>query len=143
MAKVSSERQGKLLARPNVKSQKGKDLKTLCTGMIRNAMSLKLQRGWSTVIRILLMGKIFIHEEKKRTWKTYHEKLLNTEFAWDRNSLFQADTITIIPYSIDKDMVRESISKKKNRKAAGLSGVVSEMVKTAGEDGKDSRRSRS
>ena len=143
MAKVSSERQGKLLARPNVKSQKGKDLKTLCTGMIRNAMSLKLQRGWSTVIRILLMGKIFIHEEKKRTWKTYHEKLLNTEFAWDRNSLFQADTITIIPHSIDKDMVRESISKKKNRKAAGLSGVVSEMVKTAGEDGKDSRRSRS
>ena len=143
MAKVSSERQGKLLARPNVKSQKGKDLKTLCSGMIRNAMSLKLQRGWSTVIRILLMGKIFIHEEKKRTWKTYHEKLLNTEFAWDRNSLFQADTITIIPYSIDKDMVRESISKKKNRKAAGLSGVVSEMVKTAGEDGKDSRRSRS
>ena len=143
MAKVSSERQGKLLARPNVKSQKGKDLKTLCTGMIRNAMSLKLQRGWSTVIRILLMGKIFIHEEKKRTWKTYHEKLLNTEFAWDRNSLFQADTITIIPYSIDKDMVRESISKKKNRNAAGLSGVVSEMVKTAGEDGKDSRRSRS
>ena len=143
MAKVSSERQGKLLARPNVKSQKGKDLKTLCTGMIRNAMSLKLQRGWSTVIRILLMGKIFIHEEKKRTWKTYHEKLLNTEFAWDRNSLFQADTITIIPYSIGKDMVRESISKKKNRKAAGLSGVVSEMVKTAGEDGKDSRRSRS
>ena len=143
MAKVSSERQGKLLARPNVKSQKGKDLKTLCTGMIRNAMSLKLQRGWSTVIRILLMGKIFIHEEKKRTWKTYHEKLLNTEFAWDRNSLFQADTITIIPYSIDKDMVRESISKKRNRKAAGLSGVVSEMVKTAGEDGKDSRRSRS
>ena len=143
MAKVSSERQGKLLARPNVKSQKGKDLKTLCTGMIRNAMSLKLQRGWSTVIRILLMGKIFIHEEKKRTWKTYHEKLLNTEFAWDRNSLFQADTITIISYSIDKDMVRESISKKKNRKAAGLSGVVSEMVKTAGEDGKDSRRSRS
>ena len=143
MAKASSERQGKLLARPNVKSQKGKDLKTLCSGMIRNAMSLKLQRGWSTVIRILLMGKIFIHEEKKRTWKTYHEKLLNTEFAWDRNSLFQADTITIIPYSIDKDMVRESISKKKNRKAAGLSGVVSEMVKTAGEDGKDSRRSRS
>ena len=143
MAKVSSERQGKLLARPNVKSQKGKDLKTLCTGMIRNAMSLKLQRGWSTLIRMLLVGKIFIPEEKRRAWKTYHKKLLNTEFTWDRNSLSQADTITSIPYSIDKDMVRESISKKKNGKAAELSGVVSEMVKTAGEDGKDSRRSRS
>ena len=68
---------------------------------------------------------------------------MNTEFTWDRNSLSQADTITSIPYSIDKDMVRESISKKKNGKAAELSGVVSEMVKTAGEDGKDSRRSRS
>ena len=44
-----------------------------------------------------------------------------------------ADTINSIPCSIDKDMLRESISKIKNGKAAGLSGVVSEMVKTAGE----------
>ena len=34
-------------------------------------------------------------------------------------------------------MVRESISKMKNGKAAGLSGVVSEMVKAAGEAGVD------
>ena len=26
---------------------KGKDLKMLCSGMIRNAMCLRLQRGWS------------------------------------------------------------------------------------------------
>ena len=32
-------------------------------------------------------------------------------------------------------MLRESISKIDNGKAAGLSGVVSEMVKTAGEAG--------
>ena len=62
----------------------------------------------------------------------YHEQVLNTEFAWDRNSLSQADTITSIPCSIDKDTVRESISKIKNGKAAELSGVVSEMVQTAG-----------
>ena len=42
----------------------------------------------------------------------------------------QADKITSIFYSIDKDKVRESISNIKNRKTAGLSGVVSEMVKT-------------
>ena len=54
---------------------------------------------------------------------------MNTEFTWDRNSLSQADTITSIPCSIDKDMVRESISKIENGKAAELSGVVSEMVK--------------
>ena len=67
--------------------------------------------------------------------KIYHEQILNTEFAWDRNSLSQADTITSIPCSIDKDTVRESISKIKNGKAAELSGVVSEMVQTAGEAG--------
>ena len=54
---------------------------------------------------------------------------MNTEFAWDRNSLSQADKITSIPCSINKDTVRESISKIKNGKTAELSGVVSEMVK--------------
>ena len=60
---------------------------------------------------------------------------MNTEFAWDRYSLSHADTITSIPYSIDKDRVRESISKIKNGKAAELSRVVSEMVKKIGEAG--------
>ena len=107
----------------------------LCSGMIRNAICLRLQRGWSKLIRILLVSKIFIDEEKKKAWKIYQEKLLNTEVAWDRNSLFQADIITSIPCSIDKDMIRESISKIKNGKAAELSGVVSEMLKTAVEAG--------
>ena len=38
------------------KNQKGKDLETLCSGMIRNVMCLRLQRGWSKLIRILLMS---------------------------------------------------------------------------------------
>ena len=69
---------------------------------------------------------------KKRAWKLYHEKLLNTEFAWDRNSLSQADTITSIPCSIDKDMVGKSITKIKNGKGTELSGVVSEAAGEAG-----------
>ena len=73
----------------------------------------RLQRGWSKLIRMLLVSKIFIDEEKKRAWEIYHEKLSNSEFAWDRNSLSQADIINSIPCSIDKDMVRESISKDK------------------------------
>ena len=103
--------------------------------MIRSAICLRLQRGWSKLISILLVSKIFIDKEKKKAWKIYQEKLLNTEVAWDRNSLFQADIITSIPCSIDKDMIRESISQIKNGKATELSGVVSEMVKTAGEAG--------
>ena len=41
--------------------------------------------------------------------------------------------MTSIPCSTDKDLIRESISKIKNGKAAELSGVGSEMVITAGE----------
>ena len=52
-------------------------------------------------------------EDKKITWKNYHENLLNTEFAYDRKSLSQADAVSGIPRLIDKDMVRESISKVK------------------------------
>ena len=85
--------------------------------------------------RMVKTNQDIIDEEKKNAWKTYHEKLLNTEFAWDRNNLSQADANNTIPSSIDKDMVRESISKTKNGKAVELSGVVSEMVKTAGEVG--------
>ena len=88
----------------------------------------KIAKRIAKLIRILLVSKIFIDEEKKKAWKICQEKLLNTEVAWDRNSLSQADTITSIPCSIDKDTVRESISKIKNGKAAELSGVVSEMV---------------
>ena len=43
--------------------------------------------------------------------------------------VFQADTISVVPRLIDKDMIREPISKMKNGKVAGLSGVLSEMVK--------------
>ena len=79
------------------------------------------------------MSKIFIHEEKKRAWKIW--KTTQSEVAWDRNILPQADTITSLPSSTDKDMERKSISKIKNGKAVELSGLVSETVKTAEEAG--------
>ena len=42
--------------------------------------------------------------DEKTAWKRYYEKLLNTEFLWDRNSLFQADIISDAPRLIGKDM---------------------------------------
>ena len=51
------------------KKQKGKDLKMLCSGMIRNAMCLRLQRRWSKLISILLLSKIFIDEKRKELGK--------------------------------------------------------------------------
>lgn len=44
-----------------------------------------------------------------------------------------ADTINGLPHLIYRDMVRESISNMQNGKAAELSGLVSEIVKAAGE----------
>ena len=51
--------------------------------------------------------------------------------------LFQGDTVSSAPCLIEKDMVRESISKMKNGGAAGTSSVVLEMVKSAVEVGFD------
>ena len=51
----------------------------------------------------------FSDEDKKIAWKNYHEKLLNTDFAWHRNSLSQEDTISSIYTSLNKDIVTESI----------------------------------
>ena len=55
-------------------------------------------------------------EDKKIAWKSYHEKLLNREFAWNRNSLFQADANSEVLRLTDKEMVRESVSKMKTGK---------------------------
>ena len=55
--------------------------------------------------------------------KSFHEKFLkNTEFAWDRNSLSQVDTVCGVPPLTVKDMVRESIIKTENGKTAVPSG---------------------
>ena len=47
----------------------------------------------------------------------------------------QIDPVRGIPCLLHKDMIRDSISKMKKRKAARPSGLVSEMVKEAGETG--------
>ena len=51
------------------------------------------------------------------------------------NSLSKTDVVSGVPRLIDKDMVRKSISKMRNGKAAGPSGVLSEMVKATGKAG--------
>ena len=51
---------------------------------------------------------------------------MSTEFAWDRNSLSKAFTVSGAPYVIDKAMLRKSISKRKNGKAAGPSDLLRE-----------------
>ena len=40
------------------------------------------------------------------------------EFAWDKNNVSEVDPVSIVHLLIDKDIVRESISKMKGGKAA-------------------------
>ena len=81
-------------------------------------------------------GKIVFDEvEIKEVWKEYFEKLLNEEFDWDRNSLPEAEPVSGPAEKISVVEVRAAIAKAKSGKAAGPSGVVSEMLKAAGEEG--------
>ena len=57
---------------------------------------------------------------------------MNRSFSWNSNSLSQANKVSDRPCLKNKDIVRESVSKLKNRKAAGPSGVVSKVIKAAG-----------
>lgn len=95
--------------------------------------------AFKTAKRIVKVNQNIIEEQCIRKGHSvlavsYHEKLVNKEFAWDRNNLSHADTVSSIPHLIDKDMVRKPISKMKNGNVAGPSGV---------RNGKSSRRSRS
>ena len=65
---------------------------------------------------------LFIDEDKKITGNSYHEKLSNTEFSWDRNSLSQTDTVSSVSHLKEPYMTGESISKMKSSKAAGPPG---------------------
>lgn len=72
-------------------------------------------------------------EDKKKTQKIYHGKLLNADFIQYRHSLSQVNRFRGVLHLIQKDIVIELISKIRNRKPAGLSNLVSEMVKAAEE----------
>jgi hypothetical protein len=61
--------------------------------------------------------------------------LLNEEFHWDRSSLEGGDVVYDPIDSISPEEVRRAVAAMKNGKAAGLSGVVAEMLKASGEVG--------
>lgn len=43
--------------------------------------------------------------KKREENKSYHEKFLNSELAWDRNSLSQADIVSGVLHLIENDTV--------------------------------------
>ena len=68
-------------------------------------------------------------------WRTYYEKLSNEEFQWNKETLPAADATEGPCEKITTAEVQAAIKKMKWSKAAGPSGVVSDMLKAAGEAG--------
>jgi hypothetical protein len=81
-------------------------------------------------------GKIITDDDMiRQTWKEYFDKLLNEEFEWDKGCLSNTDTVCGPSELITPEEVKNAVSAMKLSKAAGPSGVVSEMLKAAGTDG--------
>ena len=84
---------------------KVKDLKMLCSGMIRNAICLRLQRGWSKLIRILLVSKIFIDGKRKE-----HGKFIMNSFLTQTlhgTGIVSAKQIQLAAYLAQKTKTRQ------------------------------------
>ena len=72
-------------------------------------------------------------EAKQNAWAEHYERLLNVEFEWDPDYLSNESPLEGPPIPITIDMVKKAISKMKWGRAAGPSGIVEEMIKSAGE----------
>ena len=73
--------------------------------------------------------------ELRKLWREHFEKLSNEEFDWDRNTLVFKDPVSGPAEIITQREVRSAIKAMKEGKAAGPSGVVTEMLNAAGESG--------
>ena len=67
--------------------------------------------------------------------KEHYDKIFNEEFSWDREGLTEVRPVCSSSEKNSEVKVEAAISKMKPGKAAGPSGVVSDMLKAAGEDG--------
>ena len=71
----------------------------------------------------------------KDVWSEYYEKLLNEEFDWSKDKLDKVEPASGPAEGIKCSEVKKAIAKSKSDKASGHSGIVSEMLKAAGEPG--------
>ena len=81
-------------------------------------------------------GQLSLDEEsKKEAWKEHYERLLNVEFPWNPEDLSEESPVEGPSEPITLEMITKAITKMASGKAAGLSGIVAEMLKSVGEAG--------
>ena len=72
---------------------------------------------------------VFTDTEKLKAWKEHYEKLLKEEFPWDSNLLQMENPKEGPAPWLEKDAIYTALNKMKDGKAAGVSGIVAEMLK--------------
>ena len=72
-------------------------------------------------------------DDKLKAWQSHYQKLLNIEFLWDTESLSEEAPVEGPAIKITSEMVSNAMSKMKSGKAAGLSGIIIEMVRAGGD----------
>ena len=81
-------------------------------------------------------GELCLDEsDRMKAWVEHYRGLLNVEFPWDESALPEAPPVEGPPPPITDEMVVKALGKMKAGKAAGPSGIVVEMLKSAGSKG--------
>ena len=79
-------------------------------------------------------GNIAVDDSRiKQVWKEYFKKLLNEEFEWNKDLLEDANSTSGPAERITEEEVRAAVARTKVGKAAGPTGLVSEMLTASGE----------
>ncbi len=71
-------------------------------------------------------------DERQQVCKAHYERLLNVEFPWSTDALEDLDPVEGPAPNITVEMVLSAITAMKRNKAAGPSGIVTEMIRAAG-----------
>ena len=80
------------------------------------------------------------HADKMKAWVEHYLRLLNMEFEWPSDLLPEVPPVEGPPSPVTVTHIRKALGKMKQGKAAGPSGVISEMLKAAGEKGLEKLR---
>ena len=79
-------------------------------------------------------GRIVVEEDElMEVWRAHYATLANEEFSWDKSTLTEVDVLSGPSERISEEEVRRAVAKMKCNKAPGPSGVVADMLKSAGE----------
>ena len=71
---------------------------------------------------------------KFKAWKSHSERLINVEFMWNSDFLPDLNPKLGLPLYTTEEMISKAIAKMKTDKAAGPSGIVTEMIRSAGKE---------